>query len=138
VKRTTAEPKNPTLDQVNRQISVTTVFVSDHPLARAEFTSISHTSQPFCLAEIYRCIARLSSPCLTIALLLSTGLVSVRKSRDDPSARLGSALGRWNPVEETSLCIYSCLRTYRSELFNRVLSNQPITGLTAREVGIRL
>ena len=40
------------------------------------------------------------------------------------SARLGSALGRWNHVEQTGLCIYSCFRTYRSELFNRVLSNQ--------------
>jgi hypothetical protein len=47
------------------------------------------------------------------------------KPRDSPSARLRSALGRWNPVEQTGLCIYSCLRTYRSELFNRVLSNQP-------------
>jgi hypothetical protein len=52
------------------------------------------------------------------------------KSRDGPSARLGSALGRWNPIEQAGLCIYSCLRTYRSELFNRVLSNQP----TRREV----
>jgi hypothetical protein len=41
-----------------------------------------------------------------------------------PSARLGSALGRWNPVEQTGLCIYSYFRTYRSELFNRVLPNQ--------------
>jgi len=41
-----------------------------------------------------------------------------------PSARLGLALGRWNPVEQTGLCIYSCFRTYRSELFNRVLLNQ--------------
>jgi len=40
------------------------------------------------------------------------------------SARLRSALGRWNPVEQTGLCIYSCFRTYRSELFNRVLPNQ--------------
>jgi hypothetical protein len=36
-----------------------------------------------------------------------------------------SALGRWNPVEQTGLCIYSCFRTCRLELFNRVLSNQP-------------
>ena len=43
------------------------------------------------------------------------------------SARLGSALGRWNPVEQTGLYIYSCFRTYRSELFNRVLSNQQTT-----------
>jgi hypothetical protein len=41
------------------------------------------------------------------------------------SARLRSALGRWNPVEQTGLCIYSCFRTYRLELFNRVLPNQP-------------
>jgi hypothetical protein len=47
------------------------------------------------------------------------------KPRDGPSARLGLALGRLNPVEQTGLCIYSCLRTYRSALFNRVLSNPP-------------
>jgi hypothetical protein len=23
-------------------------------------------------------------------------------------ARLGSVLGRWNPIEQTGLCIYSC------------------------------
>jgi hypothetical protein len=40
------------------------------------------------------------------------------------SARLGSALGRGNPVEQTGLCIYRCFGTYRSELLNRVLSNQ--------------
>jgi hypothetical protein len=45
--------------------------------------------------------------------------------RGPTSAPLGSALGRWNPVEQTGLCIYSCFRTYRLELFNRVLSNQP-------------
>jgi hypothetical protein len=45
--------------------------------------------------------------------------------RGPTSARLRSALGRWNPVEQTGLCIYSCFRTYRLELFNRVLSNQP-------------
>jgi hypothetical protein len=28
--------------------------------------------------------------------------------RGPTSARLGSALGRWNPVEQTGLCIYSC------------------------------
>jgi hypothetical protein len=39
-----SQAQNPTLDQVNRQISVTTVFVSDHPWARAKFTSVSHTS----------------------------------------------------------------------------------------------
>jgi hypothetical protein len=45
--------------------------------------------------------------------------------RGPTSARLRSALGRWNPVEQTGLCIYSCFRTYRLELFNRVLPNQP-------------
>jgi hypothetical protein len=45
--------------------------------------------------------------------------------RGPTSARLGLALSRWNPVEQTGLCIYICFRTYRSELFNRVLSNQP-------------
>jgi hypothetical protein len=45
--------------------------------------------------------------------------------RGSTSARLRSALGRWNPVEQTGLCIYSCFRTYRLELFNRVLPNQP-------------
>jgi hypothetical protein len=54
------------------------------------------------------------------------------KSRDDPLARLGSALGRWNPIEQTGLCIYSCFRTYRLELFNRVLSNQPTAVNTER------
>jgi hypothetical protein len=44
--------------------------------------------------------------------------------RGPTSARLRSALGRWNPVEQTGLCIYSCFRIYRLELFNRVLSNQ--------------
>jgi hypothetical protein len=48
------------------------------------------------------------------------------KSRD----RL-SALGRHRSVESYRTdwfsCIYSCSRTYRSELFNRVLSNQPTT-----------
>jgi hypothetical protein len=48
-----SQAQNPTLDQVNRQISVTTVFMSDHPWARAEFTSVSHTSQLFYLAEFF-------------------------------------------------------------------------------------
>ena len=54
------------------------------------------------------------------------------KSRDShsacqgpASARLRSALGRWNPVEQTGLWIYSCFRIYRLEPFNRVLPNQP-------------
>ena len=36
------------------------------------------------------------------------------KSRDSPSARLESALDRWNPVEQTGLYIYSCSRIYRA------------------------
>jgi hypothetical protein len=45
--------QNPTLDQVNRQISFATVFISDHTRARAQFTSVSHTGQPFYLAEFF-------------------------------------------------------------------------------------
>jgi hypothetical protein len=56
--------------------------------------------------------------------------------RGPTSARLRSALGRWNPVEQTGLCIYSCFRTYRLELFNRVLPNQP-TGMVPGESGVR-
>jgi hypothetical protein len=52
--------------------------------------------------------------------------------RGPTSARLRSALGRWNPVEQTGLCIYSCFRTYRLELFNRVLPNQPTLYLTQK------
>ena len=64
-------------------------------------------------------------------LLLSVGNhVTVLHLVRGTSARLGSTLGRWNPVEQTGLCIYSCFRTYRSELFNRVLSNQQTAALT--------
>jgi hypothetical protein len=48
------------------------------------------------------------------------------------SARLGSALGRWNLIEQTGLYIYSCFRTYRSELFNRILLNQQTHELRKR------
>jgi len=63
-----------------------------------------------------------------LGMLMSVGNhVTVLQLVRGPSARLGSALGRWNPVrvdQQTGLCIYSCFHTYRSELFNRVLSNQ--------------
>jgi hypothetical protein len=62
-------------------------------------------------------------------LLLSVGnhVTVLQLVRGPTSARLRSALGRWNPVEQTGLCIYSCFRTYRLELFNRVLPNQQTT-----------
>jgi hypothetical protein len=65
-------------------------------------------------------------------VLLSVGnhVTVLQLVKGPTSARLRSALGRWNPVEQTGLCIYSCFRTYRLELFNRVLSNQPTPLLT--------
>jgi hypothetical protein len=47
-------PQNPTFDQVNRQISFTTAFINDLPRARGQFTSVSHSSQPFHLADFFR------------------------------------------------------------------------------------
>ena len=75
---------------------------------------------------INRCISILPK---VVSCLVSVGNhVTVLQLVRGNSARLGSALGRWNPVEQTGLCIYSCFRTYRSELFNRVLSNQQTLG----------
>jgi hypothetical protein len=62
------------------------------------------------------------------SLSVGNHVTVIQLVRGSTSARLRSALGRWNPVEQTGLCIYSCFRTYRLELFNRVLSNQPTEG----------
>jgi hypothetical protein len=73
------------------------------------------------------CYVYLADVPATLSAILSVGnhVTVLQLVRGPTSARLRSALGRWNPVEQTGLCIYSCFRTYRLELFNRVLPNQP-------------
>jgi len=81
----------------------------------------------------------LSNKCNHFLLTFATGTAPLRKSLsvgNHVTARLGSALGSWNPIEQTGLCIYSCFRTYRSELFNRVLSNQQTVPRTTCNVHI--
>jgi hypothetical protein len=74
---------------------------------------------------IFRDLTRLvASTCRTTKTLPVGNHVTTLQPLRGSSARLGSALGRWNSVEQTGLCIYSCFHTYRSELFSRVLSYQ--------------
>jgi hypothetical protein len=49
----TAPHQNPTTDQVNRQIKLTTTFMHDHPRAKGQLTSVPRTGQPSHLAVFF-------------------------------------------------------------------------------------
>jgi hypothetical protein len=59
------------------------------------------------------CSRMLRLQCMQEQVSAGNHVTVLQLVRGPTSARLGSALGRWNPVEQTGLCIYSCFRTYR-------------------------